>query len=189
MKKESLKKLLIVGIFAAAMGFLETVVVIYLRKLYYPQGFLFPLALIEPSTLLLEWFRELSTIVMLLCIGLIAGKTKHEKCAYFLYSFAVWDIFYYIWLKLILNWPPSLLTWDLLFLIPWPWVSPVLAPVISSCTMIFLAIVMIQGEEKKNVYFHKTELLLLILGPLLQLYTFLIHMGNLSFRITLARSF
>jgi hypothetical protein len=42
-------------------------------------------------------------------------------------------------LKLFLNWPPSVFTWDVLFLIPVVWVGPVLAPVICSCTMILLA--------------------------------------------------
>lgn len=181
MKKESYQKLTIIGIFAMAMAFLETVIVIYLRKLYYPPGFNFPLApLIETYILNIEWVREFFTIVMLACIGLIAGKTHYEKFAYFLYSFAIWDIFYYIWLKVILNWPPSLLTWDLLFLIPWPWAGPVLAPLIVSFTMISLGWRIIAiGDQGRKVKITKKEWMLLVLGSLLILYTFLYDYGNL----------
>lgn len=181
MKKEYFRKLLIVGILAAAMGFLESVVVVYLRKLYYPGGFNFPLVpAIESWVLNIEWIREFFTIVMLFCIGLLAGKTRHEKFAYFLYSFAVWDIFYYIWLKLILNWPASFLTWDLLFLIPWSWAGPVLAPLIISFTMIFLGwSIIAKGDQGKKVKIKMKEWILLVIGSLLILYTFLYDYGNL----------
>jgi len=164
-----------------AMAFLETTVVVYLRKLYYPQGFNFPLTSgIETLVLNIEWVREFFTIIMLLCIGLLAGKTRYEKFAYFLYSFAIWDIFYYVWLKVILNWPASFLTWDLLFLIPWPWVGPVLAPLIVSFTMIFLGwSIIAMGDQGKKVKITKKEFMLLVLGSLLILYTFLYDFGNL----------
>jgi len=43
---------------------------------------------------------------------------------------------FYAGLKLLLGWPASLLTWDILFLIPVPWVGPVIAPVLVSVAMI-----------------------------------------------------
>ncbi len=181
MKKGSYQTLAVVGIFAVAMGFLESVVVIYLRKLYYPGGFQFPLVpTIESWVLNMEWAREFFTLIMLVCIGLLAGKTRYEKFAYFIYSFAVWDIFYYIWLKVILNWPPSFLTWDLLFLIPWPWAGPVLAPLIISFAMIFLAgSILVKSDQGKKVKITKKEWMLLVLGSILILYTFLYDYGNL----------
>ncbi|MEK6844199.1 MAG: hypothetical protein AABX83_02115 [Nanoarchaeota archaeon] len=183
MKKESWKKILIVGIFAAAMGFLEAVIVVYLRKLYYPQGFNFPLNNIETLILNVEWVREFFTIIMLICIGLLAGKTLYEKFAYFLYSFAIWDIFYYIWLKVILNWPSSLFTWDLLFLIPFPWTGPILAPIIYSVTITILALCIIHCEDKKlKVELNKVEWALFILGSMLILYTFLYDYGQFIFK-------
>jgi hypothetical protein len=100
------------------MGFLEAIVVVYLRQLYFPEGFDFPLNPIPPKILAIEWLREITTLVMLVSIGIIAGKNFLQRFSYFLYCFAVWDIFYYVALKLLLNWPPSLLTWDLLFLFP-----------------------------------------------------------------------
>lgn len=180
MEKKSWKKLSVVFIFAAAMGFLEAVVVVYLRKLYYPNGFNFPLANIETLVLNVEWVREFFTVVMLLCIGFLAGKTIYEKFAYFLYSFAIWDIFYYIWLKLILSWPSSLFTWDLLYLIPWPWVSPILAPIIYSITISMLALCIIHCQDKKlKVKLTKLEWTLFIIGSAIILYTFLYDYGQI----------
>ena len=71
--------------------------------------------------------------------------------AYFLYLFGVWDIFYYIWLKVFLDWPASLFTWDVLFLIPVPWVGPVLAPVTVALTMIGMALVLLHLEQRGPV--------------------------------------
>ena len=83
-------------IFGIAMGFLETAVVIYLRRIYYPDGFKFPLVEIENGILSVEILREVATIIMLFAIGFLAGKTKLQRFAFFIYSFAIWDIFYYV---------------------------------------------------------------------------------------------
>ncbi len=130
------------------MGFLETSVVVYLRELYYPAGFNFPLMPIKPSIALTEFLREAATIIMLAAIGVLSGKTRVERFAAFIYSFAIWDIFYYVFLKMLLGWPVSLFTWDILFLIPVPWVGPVLAPCLVSLSMILLAFCMVYAEHK-----------------------------------------
>ncbi|MBN2421137.1 hypothetical protein JXB27_02550 [Candidatus Woesearchaeota archaeon] len=177
MKKRDFGIISVVTIFAVAMAFLESTVVVYLRKLYYENGFDFPLkGFIEPQILNIEWVREFFTIVMLLCVGYLAGKKFNERFAYFLYSFAVWDIFYYVWLKVMLDWPASLMTWDLLFLIPWPWAGPVLAPIICSLTMTWFAFCLI---EKKNRKIKTTEWILLFAGGFVILYTFVIDYGAL----------
>jgi hypothetical protein len=111
----------------------------------------FPLVIIDTPTLLLEVGREACTMVMLATVGIAAGRTNVGKLAFFLFLFGVWDIFYYIWLKVFLNWPPSLLTWDVLFLIPVPWVGPVLAPVSVACTMIGMALIMLRLEDRGPV--------------------------------------
>ena len=95
------RNLLIVTIFAIAMGLLESAVVIYLRDILYPGGFEFPLNPIRPDLLWTEVFRELATLVMLLGVGILAGRTLAERFAWFLYAFAVWDIFYYVFLWLL----------------------------------------------------------------------------------------
>jgi hypothetical protein len=137
--------------YAVAMAYLESAIVVYLRRLYYPRGFDFPLVIIDVSTLLIEVGRETATIVMLATVGVAAGRTKVGKWAYFLYLFGVWDIFYYIWLKVFLDWPALLCTWDVLFLIPVPWVGPVLAPVTVSLTMIGMALVLLHLEQRGPV--------------------------------------
>ncbi len=138
-------------LFSIAMAFLESAVVVYLRALYYPDGFAFPLKLIAPNIAVTEFIRELATMVMLIGIGIMAGRNNIERFAFFIFSFAVWDIFYYVFLKLLLHWPASLLTWDILFMIPVSWVGPLIAPVINSLTMILLASVIIFFVEKNNI--------------------------------------
>ena len=138
-------------LYAVAMAYLESAIVVYLRRLYYPQGFGFPLVIIDIPTLLLELGREAATIVMLAAVGIAAGRTKVGKLAYFLFLFGVWDIWYYIWLKAFVDWPSSLLTWDVLFLIPVPWVGPVLAPVTVALTMIGMGLMLLYLEQRGPV--------------------------------------
>jgi hypothetical protein len=137
--------------FAVAMAHVEAMIVVYLRRLYYPEGFVFPLVIIDASTMRLELMREAFTMVMLATFGLAAGRTRAGKFAYFLIGFGLWDIFYYVWLKIILNWPASWFTWDVLFLIPIPWVGPVLAPITVACTMIGMGLTLLWLETQGPV--------------------------------------
>jgi hypothetical protein len=114
------------------MGYMESSVVVYLRAIMYPDGFGFPLAPFDSHLAVTEIFREVATIIMLLGAGIIAGKTFPERFAWFIYCFAIWDIFYYVFLKALLGWPESFMTWDILFLIPATWVGPVISPIIVS---------------------------------------------------------
>lgn len=162
-----------VCIFSVAMAALESAVVVYLRTLYYPDGFSVAFRLIDESVVRVELLRELATLVMLAAIGYIAGKDLKDRFAYFLLSFAIWDIFYYAWLKVLIDWPATLLEWDILFLIPFTWLGPVLAPLICSVTMILLALV---------ILFRPKPILrmawgLLAAGSLLILFTFLQDYG------------
>lgn len=165
MQTSILKTYVYITIFAIAMGYLESAVVVYLRELYYPGGFVFPLKPISQNIGITEILREAATLIMLICSGIFAGRTKTEKFGFFIYCFAIWDIFYYVFLKLILDWPASLLTWDILFLIPTTWVGPVLGPVINSLTMILLAILISHFTNlNKSVKINRTEWILFILG-------------------------
>lgn len=130
-------------LFAIAMAYLESAVVVYIRELYYPLGFTFPLTSMSRIVALTEVFRELATLIMLVAVAVIAGRTSRQRLAWFVYCFAVWDIFYYVFLKVLVNWPESLLTWDILFLIPTAWTGPVIAPVLVSAAMILFALVLL----------------------------------------------
>jgi hypothetical protein len=123
--------------FGVAMGFLEAAVVVYLRLLYYPAGFDFPLVLLPAITVFVELGREAATIVMLWAVAALAGRNGAQRFAWFAILFGTWDIVYYVALKAVLDWPASLLTWDVLFLIPLVWTGPVLAPVIVSLGLLF----------------------------------------------------
>jgi hypothetical protein len=122
--------------FAVAMALLESAVVVYLRALYYPQGFNFPIVIIPDRMAIIEVVREASTLVMLGAVAWLAGSDRWHRFLHFCFLFGVWDIFYYVWLLVFLGWPPSLLTWDILFLIPVPWIGPVLAPVLISVGLV-----------------------------------------------------
>lgn len=169
------KKLWVITIFSIAMGLLETAVVVYLREIYYPNGFSFPLVPIENKIAITELLREAATILMLLTLGMIAGKNTAEKFAWFIFSFAIWDICYYVFLKVLINWPATLLDWDILFLIPIPWVGPVLAPCIISALMILLAIILLRKSAENRIQsLNKTEWMLLITGSLILIFSFTI---------------
>ena len=155
MKLSFNKQILWVGIFGTAMALLETAVVIYLRKIYFPEGFDFPLKRISDDILVVELCREVATIVMLLSIGVFIGKTVIERFCWFIYCFAIWDFFYYVFLKVFLDWPASFFTWDVLFLIPMVWTSPVLAPVICCISMVFLSLSMLV-IKRRNPDFKTT---------------------------------
>ena len=162
------------AVFAVAMGFLEGIVVIYLRELYYPDGFDFPLKLMPPELVTIEWIREITTLIMLAAVGIIAGRNNLQRIMYFLFAFGVWDIFYYVALKLLIGWPASLLTWDILFLIPVSWLGPVLAPVICSFTMIAMAVLITGKQEKGSVIDSRPfDWILITGGAAIILFTFM----------------
>ena len=172
--KSIVKTVLWLTVFSIAMGFLETSVVVYLRKLYYPEGFKFPLIPVTRDIAITEFFREIATIIMLIGAGVMAGKNSIQRFVFFLYSFAIWDIFYYVFLKVLLNWPESLFTWDILFLVPVPWVGPVIAPCIVSLLMIVLAFVVVYFQEKgKHVHITFMEWILFIFGSITAIVSFL----------------
>ncbi|MBL0342227.1 MAG: hypothetical protein IPP71_15750 [Bacteroidetes bacterium] len=178
--KPLIKKISWVTVFSIAMGFMETVVVVYLRKIYYPNGFQFPLVPMETDMAIIEIMREAATIIMLFGIGYLAGKTTSQKFAFFIFSFAIWDISYYIFLKLLLNWPESLFTWDILFLIPVPWVGPVIAPCIVSLTMIILSYSILYFHHKSyNTRIKSLEWWLLTAGSLTVIFSFVWDFLNL----------
>jgi hypothetical protein len=172
-----IRTILAVAIFAIAMAALEAAVVVYLRALYYPAGFTVAFKLIDEQIVLVELMREIATLVMLASVGYLTGKNFQERLAYFLLSFAVWDIFYYVWLKVFIDWPQSLLEWDILFLIPWTWLGPVLAPLICSLTMIVFALEILRQKERRD--FSKVAWGLWLSGTAVILFTFIQDYGSI----------
>lgn len=135
-------KLLLLAIFGIAMAHLEGVVVVYLRKVLgitESESNKESLDKFPSHYLKIEISREVATIVMLVAIALLTGGTWVEKGVFFLWTFAFWDLFYYVSLYILIKWPPSLKTIDVLFLIPKPWIAPVWFPVgVSSLTILVI---------------------------------------------------
>ncbi len=149
---KQIKTILIVTLFSIAFAYIESAVVVYLRYIFHPEGFIFPLnvQLLQDSAksvLLVEVGREAATLVLILTACWLFGVNARQRFAYFLLIFAVWDIFYYVWLKIFLDWPASIMDWDILFLIPVVWASSVLAPVLVSLLMAAAAITILYFDH------------------------------------------
>jgi hypothetical protein len=169
-----MRKLFWIIVFSISMALVEAGVVIYLRALYYPEGFSFPLKIITTRHFIFEIAREAATILMLISVSALIGKRFWERFAYFLVFLGFWDIVYYIWLKIAIGWPLSLLDWDILFLIPLPWIGPVIAPMTIAIMMI-LAGLFILFLFKKGYDFRPSSLawVMTIIGTLITLYSFM----------------
>jgi len=142
-------------LFGVSFGYVEAAVVVYLRAMYQPlrhklrpdqpAGELFPLITPDqlesagPETSWLRYVevaREAATMMMLASVALVAAGDRGLWLPSFAIAFGTWDLFFYVFLKVLLHWPSSIMTWDILFIIPVPWVAPVLAPSIVSLTII-----------------------------------------------------
>jgi hypothetical protein len=166
-------------IYAVAMAYVESAVVVYLRALYYPHGFDFPLVPMPPPMVAIETGREAATLIMLLGAAALAGADRWEWFLAFCLSFGVWDIFYYAWLWIFVRWPPSLFTWDLLFLIPVPWSGPVLAPVLVSGALVAGSLRLLHLKAKGvRLGFSADVWTLAVTGGLLVLGSFVIDFAS-----------
>jgi hypothetical protein len=136
-------RFLLLAIFGIAMAHFEGVVVVYLRKmlgLLDSESNKDSLEKFSKRYLYIEMTREVATIIMLFNLALVAGSDWVERGVYFLWTFAFWDLFYYVSLYILIKWPPKLTTIDVLFLIPKPWIAPVWFPIgISLLTIIIIA--------------------------------------------------
>ena len=158
--------LFILAVFAAAMAHLEGVTVVYIRRvLGYANGGDFQGYLVNKGITTLEGFstffdgekmlwiergREAATIVMLVCVALLVARSFYQFLAFFLWTFGIWDLGYYLSLRLLTGWPGSLCDLDCLFLIPRPWFAPVYVPVIVMLLFIALSIYTLAWERKRN---------------------------------------
>jgi uncharacterized protein (DUF1330 family) len=134
--------------FAAAFGYVEGAVVVYIREISYPAGFGFPLIAPPLRVAATEWVREVATIVLLLGAAFASAHGGERRFAVFAFCFGVWDIVYYVALKAILDWPSHWLEWDVLFLIPAIWIGPVLAPVIVSIGLIGASLLTLSRPDR-----------------------------------------
>ena len=153
--RQALSQWIRVVTFAIAFAWVEAAVVVYLREIYYEGSFCFPLVVewkdgkyVADQLIRIEFTREIATIVMLVAVGCAAGKNALQKFCFFMVAFGIWDVFYYVCLWLMISWPESLMTWDILFLVPLPWVGPVITPVLLAFTMLATGSLLIYYNEK-----------------------------------------
>src|SRR5687767_1151182 len=139
---------MIVMTFAIAMAMVEAASVFYIRALVdriepYQSN---PLP-IHGALGSVELWREAATLVMIATLGILAGRTWRHRAGYAALAFGAWDIFYYVFLRLMSGWPSTLLDWDILFLLPLPWWGPVLAPVSIAMVMMVWGTLATQSDE------------------------------------------
>jgi len=180
-------------LFGISFGYVEAAVVIYLRTIYDPirrrvhpgirPGDLFPL--ISPGQLsaaapdkdpllAVEVLREGATLIMLAALAFVVTGGRNLWLPAFAVAFGTWDLFFYVFLKLLIDWPASLFTWDVLFLIPVPWAAPVLAPVIVSLSIITTGLVAL----RRAVVMRPLHWAAVTLGCLLILMSFMLDFRN-----------
>jgi hypothetical protein len=186
-------------LFGSAFGYLEAAVVSYLRYLHAPvlHSFyparsindLFPLltpdeaaqaGTQERKVRLTEIGREASTILMLAAVALAISTNLGQWVAAFAIAFGVWDITFYLFLKVLLDWPASLDTWDILFIIPVPWVAPVIAPVTVSAAMVLAGIWHLRREATHPVALGVRNWLGLFAGAAVIVISFALDHANIS---------
>jgi hypothetical protein len=172
-KLSALQKLLWLTLFGVGFAMVEAAVVIYLRQLLHVEGSNITLSGIPRGIFTVEIVREFTTLVMLISVGVLAGSRPMGRFGSFIIAFGVWDIFYYVFLSMFHGWPRSFLDWDLLFLIPVPWMAPVLAPVLVSCGLIFSGYwLLIREQQKKRIVVSLSDWIIEAVATVLILYSF-----------------
>ena len=138
--------------FAVAFGCVEAVLVADLRFFLDPQRTQFPLVRLPPELLALERVREAATLVVLAGAASLVRACAAARFATFLFVFGVWDMAYYAALRSLWGWPGSLADWDLLFLLPVPWLGPVFAPLVISAVMVSVAVLTWRSERRGSCF-------------------------------------
>ncbi|HET9128372.1 MAG TPA: hypothetical protein VFN73_09855 [Propionibacteriaceae bacterium] len=165
----------LVALYAVAMAYLESAVVVYLRRIYGITDLTTSLTRFDPQISAIEVGREAATLVMLVAVGWLAGgRSRQSRIGHLFVAFGVWDIFYYVWLHVFIGWPASLLAPDLLFLIPAPWWGPVLAPSLIALLMVVGGVRAVQlADRGVRARASAGTIALLAVGCVLMLVAFL----------------
>ncbi|HXN57504.1 MAG TPA: hypothetical protein VN912_02835 [Candidatus Angelobacter sp.] len=149
MRQGIASRITVIAVYALAMGYLEAVVVYYIR---YALGDVHATASVASAVALrfpwgIEMTREVATLVMLATVALLAGRDRRERAAALLWAFAIWDATYYLGLEILTQWPASIVTQDVYFLLPVPWGGPVWVPLLADALMAVLAGWLVNGQR------------------------------------------
>ena len=169
-----MRRLAPVALFAAAMAYAEAAVVVYLRRLVgVVEPWLDP-GIYDPTIAGIEVVREAATLLMLAALGWACGRTAQTRIGYALFAFGLWDILYYVWLRVLLGWPASILTPDILFLIPLPWWGPVLTPVLIALLLAGAGAAVVALDDRgRAVRVGRLDAAMTACGVMLVLYAFM----------------
>jgi len=163
-----------VALFAFAMAYVEAASVVYLRRIYDITDLIRDVAPYDRALSPVEVGREAATLVMLAAVGWAVGRTWRSRVGFAFFAFGAWDIFYYVWLRMMIGWPTSLLDPDILFLIPLPWWGPVLSPVLIALLAVAGgAAAIVQEDRGRAVRLGVAEWACLALGAAAVLYAFM----------------
>lgn len=164
--------------FAVAMAYVEAAVVVDLRAALGTGSDVLPLVRgAEADRLIgIEVGRELATLVMLAAVGWIAGAGALERLAWVAIAFGTWDIGYYAWLRAMIDWPASLATLDVLFLVPVPWTGPVWAPIVVSVALVVFGLpAAARLRRGASLPLHRAEVVAGVAGGLLVVTSFMLE--------------
>jgi hypothetical protein len=175
------------GIVALAFGWIEASAVVYLREIYvrelslrgasYLPSLQVTLVSLPDHLVGLEMAREVCTLLLLGAVAWLAGRCLADRAGAFLLSFGVWDLAYYGVLQLVVSWPDSLRTWDILFLIPLPWVAPVWAPITVATLFVVAGSYLFWTSERERRY-RWTDMGVLVLSVVITIVAFLFESGS-----------
>jgi len=169
-----MKRIPAISLYAIAMGYLEAVVVIYIRQMTNGNLLLvFPLHFLGSEFVFIECGRELATIIMLAAVGYLTGKSRLHRWMYFIFAFAIWDVTYYLFLQFLTGWPGSLFAYDVLFLIPVAWIGPVIAPLLVSIVLGSTSAIVIMISDESNIRAtNRFNMIAFVVGCLTIIYSF-----------------
>lgn len=180
---------MVVALFAMAMAWMESAVVFYLHSLSERLEPSLRQAVPQlPHLGFTEAVREAATLLMICAIGWLAGRTWRSRCGYAAVAFGLWDIFYYIFLKVIMDWPRTLQDWDVLFLLPLPWWGPVIAPMLIALLMVLWGTLASLPAPRDPPFRAEWQAWALNLtGIAIALYVFMEHALHAGLRVAMTR--
>ncbi len=170
--------LAVLAVWSVAFGYVEGAVVVYLREIYYRGGFRFPLVAISDRIARVEAVREAATIVLLWGVAHLSAREGLRRFGAFLFCFGIWDLIYYLTLKVTLGWPTSWLEPDILFLLPAPWIAPVLAPMLAAAAMVVAGGLVVGHPDGSRLRMNRFDWAIEIAAGLIILTSFLWSAGT-----------
>ena len=158
---------------AVSFAVVEAAIVTAYRSLLDPQGERFPLLPLPGSLAGLERVREAATLLLLIAAARLVYRRAVPATATFFFLFGIWDVAYYATLRCSLGWPRHGSDWDLLFLLPVPWLGPVVAPLVVSCVLVVVGSLVLRHESRRGPFrLGRLHLLAAALGGALCLWSF-----------------